>query len=78
MSKIVEIAPYHYLSSYHHVLKTHWLGGKRNRRADHLVHTLVLDLLPDYKVRCNRQHHEFDGVDLATKRHQQISRGHRK
>ena len=50
----------------------HWLRGKRNCHADHLVHTLVLDLLPDYEVCCNWQQHEIDGADLATKRRQQI------
>ena len=60
------------LSSYHHVLKTHWLSRKRNWCADHLVHTLILDLLPDYKIHCDWQKHEFDGVNLATKQCQQI------
>ena len=72
MSRIIEIAAYHCLSSYHHVFKMHWLGGKRNWCADHLVHTLVLDLLPDYEICCDWQKHEIDGADLATKRHQQI------
>jgi hypothetical protein len=70
--KIIEIAQYHCLSSYHHVLKTHWLGGKRNRFADHLVHTLVMDMLPDYEICCDRQVHDFDGADLARKRRKEI------
>ena len=55
------------LSSYHHVLKSHWLDGKRNRCADHLISALVVDMLPAYERRCHRQEREFDGADLAEK-----------
>jgi len=53
------------LSSYHHVLKSHWLDGKRNRRADHLVRTLVTEMLPQYEIHALRQEKEFEGADLA-------------
>ena len=55
------------LSSYHHVLKSHWLDGKKNRHADHLVSALVVDMLPAYERCCHCQEHKFDGADLAKK-----------
>jgi hypothetical protein len=33
------------------VLKSKWLDGKRNRRVDMLIHTLVRDLMPDIEDR---------------------------
>ncbi|KAI9428520.1 hypothetical protein H4582DRAFT_1819021, partial [Lactarius indigo] len=60
------------IESYHHVLKSHWLDGKRNWRADHLVHTLVVDMLPQYEIRALRQRKQFEGADLAKKRHMDI------
>ena len=54
------------------MLKSHWLDGKRNRRADHLVSALVVDMLPAYERRCHHQEREFDGADLAEKRRKAI------
>ena len=54
------------------MLKSHWLDRKRNRRADHLVSALVVDMLPAYERRCHRQEREFDGADLAKKRRKAI------
>ncbi len=60
------------LSSYHHVLKSMWLEGKRNRRADHLVHTLVIDMLPHYQARHDGQEVGFNGSNLAQKHRKEI------
>ena len=54
------------------MLKSHWLDRKRNRRADHLVSTLVVDMLPAYERHCHHQEREFDGADLAEKRRKAI------
>jgi len=60
------------LSSYHYVLKSHWLDRKRNQCADHLVRTLVTEMLPQYEIRALRQEKEFEGVDLAKQRCKEI------
>src|SRR6266702_3656854 len=60
------------LSSYHHVLKSMWLEGKRNRCANHLVHTLVIDMLPHYQACHDGQEVGFNGSNLAQKRHKEI------
>ncbi len=49
-----------------------WLEGKRNRRADHLVHTLVIDMLPHYQARHDSQEVGFSGSNLAQKRRKEI------
>ena len=54
------------------MLKSHWLDRKRNRRANHLVSTLVVDMLPAYERRCHCQEHEFDGANLAEKQRKAI------
>jgi hypothetical protein len=56
------------LSRYHHILKSKWLEGKRNRHADHLVHTLVTVMLPSYAIHHVRQELGFEGLNLAKKR----------
>jgi hypothetical protein len=57
---------------YHHVLKSIWLEGKRNRRVDHLIHTLVMEFLPDLEFRHKRQTLGMNGPNLAEKRRRQI------
>src|SRR5216684_2283855 len=59
---------------YHHVLKSIWLEGKRNRRVDHLVHTLVVEFIPDLEMRHKRQELGMNGGDLAEKCRQLILR----
>lgn len=54
------------------MLKSKWLEGKHNRHVDHLIHTLVVVLLPSYANRHDRQELGFDGPDLANKRRQEI------
>jgi len=58
--------------SYHHVLKSIWLEGKRNRRVDHLIHTLVIQYLPHLEIRHKRQERGMEGADLAEMRRRQI------
>src|SRR6266702_802861 len=60
------------LFSYHHVLKSMGLEGKRNRCANHLVHTLVIDMLPHYQACHDGQEVGFNGSNLAQKRHKEI------
>ena len=68
MQEIYEIAHIFVLSSYHHVLKSKWLDGKRNRRVDHLIHTLVTIMVPSYAVQHIRQELGFEGLNLPDKR----------
>ena len=67
-----EIAQNLCLSRYHHQLKSKWLGGKRNQHIDHLIHVLIVDMLPDYVACYHSQMLGFKGPDLAEKRHKQI------
>jgi hypothetical protein len=61
-----------YAIRYHHVLKSIWLEGKRNRRVDHLIHMLVTEFLPDMEFRHKRQMLGMEGPNLAEKRRRQI------
>jgi hypothetical protein len=54
------------------VLKTHWLDGKRQRRIDHIIVTLVKGMVPGYQNRHNRQTVGLDGKDLAAERRQEL------
>ncbi|KAI0262855.1 hypothetical protein BC834DRAFT_783524, partial [Gloeopeniophorella convolvens] len=59
------------IEAYHHVLKSTWLDGKRNRRVDHLLHTLVENMLPTYENRYHRHRRQglgFEGPNLADAR----------
>ncbi|KAJ7577777.1 hypothetical protein C8J56DRAFT_714490, partial [Mycena floridula] len=60
------------IEAWHHVLKSKFLEGKRNRRADFLVHILVNEVVPFYKLRERRQDDKFEGLDLEMKRRQAI------
>src|SRR6267142_2692711 len=59
-------------SRYHHVLKSHWLDGKRNRRIDHILYTLVVHMNQYYLNRHKRQIVGFEGLDLAGGQRQEI------
>ena len=61
-----------WIYSYHHVLKSRWLNGKRNWCMDHLIHTLMREFLRDIEHRHKRQMLGMEGPDLAEKRRQQI------
>jgi len=55
------------ISSYHHVLKSKWLQGKQNRRADHLVYILVNEMIPSYQIIQDCYQLEFEGLNLEVK-----------
>src|SRR5258708_25320360 len=59
---------------YHHVLKSIWLEGKRNRRMDHLVHMLVVEFISDLEMHHKWQELGMHGGDLAEQCCQQILR----
>jgi hypothetical protein len=54
------------------VLKAKWLEGKRNRRVDHLIHTLIKEMHPDYVARYDAQDMGFKGSNLKKKRRKEI------
>ena len=57
---------------YHHVLKSKWLDGKRNWHIDHLISTLVTELLPDIEHRLKRQVVLKPDKELSAQRRRQI------
>ena len=67
MQEINEIAQFDCLSSYHHQLKSYWLDSKWNLHINHLVHVLIIDMLPHYIARCHSQDLGFKGPNLAEK-----------
>ncbi len=57
-------------SSYHHLLKSKWLDGTRNRRIDHLIYVLTQRVLPDYyQSRHDRQQVGLEGWNLKEMHH---------
>ena len=54
------------------MLKSKYLDGKRNRRVDHLIHTLVVGMLPSYENKHDRQVLGLEGDNLGTKRRKEI------
>ena len=54
------------------MLKSKWLEGKRNRRADHLVSILIKDVIPEFVCRYNGQNLGFHGSDLGKKRREEL------
>lgn len=60
------------LVSWHHVLKGKFLHGKRNRRLDHLISTLVEEVFPYYALKQRRQELGFEGVDIEIQKRQGI------
>ena len=52
------------VEAWHHVLKGKFLHSKRNHRMDHLLHCLVEEVLPYYRLKQARQEAGFEGVDL--------------
>ena len=53
-------------------MKSHYLAGKRNRRIDYIIKTLVKKFVPDFQIRHQRQTIGLEGWDLGDKRRQQI------
>ncbi|KAJ7079163.1 hypothetical protein B0H15DRAFT_788251 [Mycena belliarum] len=60
------------IEAWHHVLKFKFLLGKRNRRLDHLLNTLVNGVLPYYALKQRRQELGFEGPDIEIKKRQDI------
>jgi hypothetical protein len=54
------------------VLKTHFLEGKHNRRIDHVIWTLVNEMVPHFEARHERQMIGVEGDDLVEWRWQEI------
>ncbi|KAJ7051026.1 hypothetical protein C8F01DRAFT_925647, partial [Mycena amicta] len=52
------------VEAWHHVLKSMFLHGRRNRRLDHLLHILVESVIPHYALKHRRQQLGFQGIDL--------------
>lgn len=52
------------LEAWHHVLKGKFLENKRNRRLDHLLYTLIEEVIPYYRLLQRRRQLGFDGPDL--------------
>ncbi|KAI0246055.1 hypothetical protein BJV78DRAFT_1089978, partial [Lactifluus subvellereus] len=60
------------IEAYHHVLKSHWLDGKQNRRIDCVIYTLVNYMVPYYQTWHARQVVGLEGPDLAGERRRDI------
>ncbi|KAJ7590248.1 hypothetical protein C8J56DRAFT_752125, partial [Mycena floridula] len=60
------------IEAWHHVLKGKFLQGKRNRRLDFLLHVLIDDVLPHFRLREHRQLAKFEGFDLEMRRRRDI------
>ncbi|KAJ7684260.1 hypothetical protein DFH06DRAFT_969472 [Mycena polygramma] len=60
------------LEAWHHVLKGKFLLRKRNRRMDHLIRTLVYDVVSYYSLKQRRQDLGFEGVDLEVQKRKDI------
>ena len=54
------------------MLKSHWLDGKRNRQIDHIISTLVNEMVPHYKARHERQSVGVEGPNLVERRRREI------
>ncbi|EJC97305.1 uncharacterized protein FOMMEDRAFT_38862, partial [Fomitiporia mediterranea MF3/22] len=62
------------LEAYHHVLKANHLEGKRNRRMDSLIYTLIEITVPYYKSKHARRDLGLEGDDLEEKKCQDIEK----
>lgn len=56
------------VEAWHHLLKGTFMQGKRNRRLDQLIHTLINVAIPHFIHRHHRQLHGFEGPDLEIKK----------
>ncbi|KAF5342493.1 hypothetical protein D9611_001694 [Ephemerocybe angulata] len=64
------------VEAWHHILKTKFMQGKRNRRLDHLIHLLVKEVIAYFLHKHRSQEFGFSGPDLEvqeTRRIQAIS-----
>ncbi|KAJ7618345.1 hypothetical protein DFH06DRAFT_1342620 [Mycena polygramma] len=60
------------VEAWHHVLKGKFFNGKRNRRLDHLLHTLLKEVLAYYALKQRRQEVGFEGPDIEVKKRKDI------
>ncbi|KAJ6557622.1 hypothetical protein B0H19DRAFT_946092 [Mycena capillaripes] len=60
------------VEAWHHVLKGKFLLNKRNRRMDHLLSTLITEVVPYYSLKQRRQDLGFEGIDLEVRKRQEI------
>ncbi|KAJ7730820.1 hypothetical protein B0H16DRAFT_1280607, partial [Mycena metata] len=60
------------VEAWHHVLKGKFLHGKRNRRVDHLLSTLLTEVLPCYALKQRQQAIGFEKPDIEVKKRQDI------
>lgn len=56
-----------YIESYHNQLKTFWLGRRRNRRVDRLVHTLSHAVISNYRRNAIQAMFSISAVELNAK-----------
>lgn len=61
------------IEAWHHVLKGKFLCGKRNRRADHLIHCLIEEVVPYYRAKKRDEDHGFAGGNLEMNRRKEIT-----
>jgi hypothetical protein len=54
------------------VLKGKWLEGKRNWHVNHLIHTLVMEFIPDLEICHKWQMLGMEGLNLVKKCYRQI------
>jgi hypothetical protein len=54
------------------LLKGKFPHSKRNRRMDHLLNTLLNDVLPYYALKQRRQDFGFEGINIEVKKRQDI------
>jgi hypothetical protein len=54
-------------------LKGKFLEGRRNRRLDHLLHTLIDKILPYYLFKERRQEYGFEGENLENQKRRKIT-----
>ncbi|KAJ7301636.1 hypothetical protein DFH08DRAFT_641895, partial [Mycena albidolilacea] len=62
------------VEAWHHLLKYHHMEGKRNRRVDQLIHTLINVALPHYIANHCAQQFGFHGPNLALQKRNEINR----
>ncbi|KAJ6490438.1 hypothetical protein DFH09DRAFT_843901, partial [Mycena vulgaris] len=60
------------IEAWHSVLKGKFFHGKRNRRLDHLLNTLMNGVIPYYALKQRRQELGFEGPDIEARKRAQI------
>ncbi|KAJ7743737.1 hypothetical protein DFH07DRAFT_711389, partial [Mycena maculata] len=60
------------IEAWHHVLKGKFLLNKRNRRMDHLVWTLIMQVMPYHSLKQRRQDLGFEGIDIEVRKRRDI------